>query len=33
MTPPAQTQGDEAFYRQMAASHPFNPRQAMETGQ
>jgi curved DNA-binding protein len=33
MTPPAQTQAAEAFYRQMAASHPFNPRQAMETGQ
>ena len=33
MTPPAQTQADEAFYRQMAASHPLNPRQAMESGQ
>jgi curved DNA-binding protein len=33
MTPPAEKQADEAFYRQMAASHPFNPRQAMESGQ
>jgi curved DNA-binding protein len=33
MTPPAQTPADEALYRQMAATLPANPRQAMESPQ
>jgi curved DNA-binding protein len=33
MTPPATTPADEAFYKQMAAAFPTNPRQAMEGSQ
>jgi curved DNA-binding protein len=33
MTPPATTAADEAFYKQMAALLPTNPRQAMEGSQ